>query len=84
MNAQHAPGPWYADGCILRASNGITIIGSINEPADLRLAAAAPELLEELQALVQAIQGNFCNRVLANLIKSSQAAIAKAQTQEDQ
>lgn len=87
MTTKHTPGPWEmrgpcASGRYSVIHNGpLFYVGDAGEPGDgeanARLAAAAPELLEALQAIVEN-QGNLFPTDWAN----ARAAIAKATGQE--
>ena len=66
---KHTPGPWYAlparAGFYIQAENDIIVdtadqnarYGTIDDEANARLIAAAPELLEALKALHHAVCG---------------------------
>lgn len=97
MNEKHTPGPWMvaheselqrSDGVIFESPNGFEIrpdgdqkLG--DEAADLRLAAAAPELL----AVVKGFRSKLATYVnvypgdkqLCRLLRECNAVIAKAQ-----
>lgn len=84
MTAQHTPGPWrydYAPGYCgeLLAPNGTTLAEFVTEPseADARLIAAAPELLEALNAMLthMGMDEDEWNKVTFD---QARAAIAKA------
>ena len=93
MNAGHTPGPWRVSGATLdgfapvMASDGAVVclvsqLGS-NLVADMRLIAAAPELLGALQAaLHELIAFERCmvgdNSAVVAVITQAQAALAKA------
>lgn len=84
MSTQHTPGPWFvaketdlqeSDGNVVVSPNGWEIrpdgyqkLG--DEMADLRLIAAAPDLLEALQSMV--------NHLTDDDYEIARAAIAKA------
>jgi hypothetical protein len=83
-NTQHTPGPWRYDyeldycGEII-ASNGTSICSFTDEPStnDARLIAAAPELLEALQGMLDLLEDTSeLSRKLA--VMDARAAIAKA------
>ena len=84
---KHTPGPWviklktdplYEDGCIVESANDHEIRPDIgirlcaNEMDDLRLIAAAPDLLEALQRAIN--RQGFSNQELIE----ARAAIARA------
>lgn len=80
--AKHTRGPWR----VLRRGNqtgtrSVLVVGRANQPIcepknfdDADLIAAAPELLEALQAFVDEVEGTFPFESL----KSARAAISKA------
>jgi hypothetical protein len=90
MNAKHTPGPWIADGYNVRVRNGryIAYTGPSHTPpseypkqcaeedkANARLIAAAPELLEALENLMETCEYGDHN---ADEYNAAVAAIAKA------
>lgn len=92
MSAKHTPGPWVFDtsndGESVKASNGNYIIEDVyhadyvsGSTADRRLIAAAPELLEALQDMVD-YYGTASADVEA--LTKARAAIAKATGQDAQ
>ena len=83
--SKHTPGPWSVDGAgikaMVRGGNASIVAvrhrndGNVNE-ADMRLIAAAPEMLEALNALVH----NVTYLDVPNEIKDQiEAAMAKAE-----
>lgn len=84
MNAQHTQGPWYiaadAEGTMTTDSNGAQITmwppqgGTVEQCANARLIAAAPDLLVALQ-MVDRI---WSNDQTANLDPESPLAIVRA------
>jgi hypothetical protein len=54
MNTKHTPGPWkyVHDAWIIADVGSVVLTSQGMEKADARLIAAAPELLEALQALL--------------------------------
>ena len=92
--AAHTPGPWIAVHCAddggefsMHAANGINVALSIggtkSEAANARLIAAAPELLEALQACMDFLEPMRFDRPsddarALELDELSRAAIAKA------
>lgn len=86
-DAKHAPGPWKAQGLAIVASDR-SFVGRVYpwcaDPQDAecakanaRLIAAAPELLEALEEIVSAADGDGWSQLDADLRKA-RAAIAKA------
>jgi hypothetical protein len=79
--SRHTPGPW---GAITNASCGYTIQGDgwtlceVDLLPDARLIAAAPELLEALEGLLNALPSATTHPA----IKAARAAIAKAKGEE--
>ena len=51
--AGHTPGPWYTsnENGDIESKTRILFVGNTNEPQDSLLAAAAPELLAEVERL---------------------------------
>jgi len=88
--SKHTPGPWYV-GCEDEDTGEIEVIsgvrpyvclvlpGAIDEvtPANARLIAAAPELLEALTEIVTAADGDGWKKLDATFA-GARAAIAKA------
>ena len=82
MTTQHTPGPWRYDyepgycGEII-ASNGQTICTFADEPlpSNARLIAAAPDLLDALQAIEKYMRADFDDMPMSG---KARAAIAKA------
>lgn len=78
----HTPGPWsepvnYASRFEVQGSNKRVAIADTLQ--DARLIAAAPDLLEALQAIVAASHfPNACTPGLMDAIDKARAAIAKA------
>ena len=89
---KHTPGPWVVDdlvdghdihapeaGChVATASDPEMVWGAIGREADARLIAAAPELLEALEATVSLLEklGHVSDNSLT--VGAARAAIAKA------
>lgn len=88
MDAKHTPGPWEMSGPTLKG-NGYNI-GSVNShrttegEANAALIAAAPEMLEALEAIATHFDtpasGRLCN--ISDLLNDARAAIAKAKGQK--
>ena len=92
MNAQHTPGPWAKIGAsVANASTRKTIAVAVGcdgnsgeEEANARLIAAAPELLEALEAFLRAPSvgsggpGSSTIVVQDFNLRAARAAIAKA------
>lgn len=62
--SKHTPGPWYAkdDGYIMSSGTDELggVVGYFNATdEDLRLAAAAPDLLEALESIVSRLEHSF-------------------------
>ena len=84
MSAQHTPGPWWHSGLevgtvpmmMVKVAN---VSGANYEEAkaNARLIAAAPDLLEALNALVAA-HGSILDLRESDELKLARAAIAKA------
>lgn len=83
MNAQHTPGPWAFIGSTLVQDSGNRLhLGKFTEApglrqaaeANARLIAAAPELLEALQAII----GHDAHLLNPWRVEAARAAIAKA------
>ena len=92
MTTKHTPGPWEMRGpCEIKGNysvihNGpLFYVGDAGEPGDgeanARLAAAAPELLETLRELEQAVTDEGV-RGMNTLLSKARAIIAKATGQE--
>lgn len=84
MKAQHTPGPWKNDDGTIRSSCGVSIAAVLNiawplgrkpenPEANARLIAAAPELLEALEGLLEEVEGCMCTYEMV-----ARAAISKA------
>lgn len=81
---QHTPGPWLAGQTITAADPGrapgsyerITIASRVNNMANARLIAAAPELLNMLQRMIDETGGGCAPCELTR--EHARAAIAKA------
>lgn len=82
--AKHTPGPWRKSGVIIKGANGeaVCFLSQRNDDhrkpdgeleANARLIAAAPKLLEALEVIVAAFDGD-----IADALKAAQAAIAEA------
>lgn len=91
MDAKHTPGPWTAERTPASAYWDWTVIApsgkgrvmqigidTDNTEADARLIAAAPDLLEALQAIVARVNGGSSYRMGADVDGLARAAIAKA------
>lgn len=88
MNTQHTPGPWTVEYRTLKNARGESIASAGNNrkvwggelESSLRLAAAAPDLLEALEWLVAEVSANTYPKSLSELgaIGRASAAIAKA------
>jgi hypothetical protein len=85
-DAKHTPGPWGFVGEILTGPRGLKL-GTFSEgpglgyaaDANARLIAAAPELLEALQLVVDKLGSDFeLYREQQFAIDTARAAIAKA------
>jgi hypothetical protein len=81
MENKHTPGPWhdrvneFGQQCIY---NPDTWVATCKTPANARLIAAAPEMLEAIRAILfQVIQGKVLERDAC--ITQARAAIAKAE-----
>ena len=82
MNTQHTPGPWgYTAGptyCAIRTDARVIadmrLVGLHYNKADATLIAAAPDLLEALQAVIAEHEDGYGLKC----VKQVQAAIAKA------
>ena len=80
---KHTPGPWLPGQSITAADPSripgsherVTIAQRVNRPADQRLIAAAPDLLEALKVITFAAAAQ---RVTAEHFELARAAIAKA------
>jgi len=88
MTTTHTPGPWENSGHLaikaghiqysMTASTAYPSKGGLTTTAaDVRLMAAAPDLLAALQSIVASADAN-CGDSLANAINTARAAIAKA------
>ena len=78
----HTPGPWHvANGCQIRSAKDqiakAWMMRNGEGLANARLIAAAPELLEALEEIVSAADGDGWSQLDADLRKA-RAAIAKA------
>ena len=91
MSTKHTPGPWipsYTKIGSVTAENGAVIAKCMRLTslsgleANARLIAAAPELLEALQALETLFAPRACDSTAATWIDKARAAIAKATGQE--
>jgi hypothetical protein len=87
-HASHTPGPWENDRQTVYSVNGVheqeiaEVYGNAdgNAEANARLIAAAPELLEALKRITDAIEGTEPSQhVLDCLYKVAIKAIAKAE-----
>lgn len=88
----HTPGPWnYEEPDVvglphLRAANGDAVATFLREPwnsSDIPLIAAAPELLEALEALLQlSITPGIGQHQRTKAINTAKAALAKARREE--
>ena len=93
MTIKHTPGPWRVwtpppngEQCIgdskglmvAVATTGITFNETL---ANARLIAAAPDLLEALQAIIESVDRNGA-AILTELESAARAAIAKAQGEQ--
>lgn len=91
METKHTPGPWDVDECrygfaVYARKSGDAVVktedvegryGAIDNEADARLIAAAPELLEALTEIVAAADGDGWKQ-LDPSFAAARAAIAKA------
>ena len=89
--SEHTKGPWCREHSLLRAPNGLYVADVIavdtesETEANANLIAAAPEILEALEALSEAVEG-FCwcyacspnGESNSDMCKIARAAIAKA------
>ena len=66
MSTQHTPGPWTMDGATIEAAGHASVVGIYQEHsgalygeslANARLCAAAPDLLEACEALLDETTG---------------------------
>lgn len=83
MSAKHTPGPWLIekDGSaehrnkanVIRGADGTMIVYGQANDADARLIAAAPDLLDALQVMLDAAQHDITQEC-----DIARAAIAKA------
>ena len=93
MNAKHTPGPWDWDAQGQNGHNGLfniyildstkrkigTLYGRGDErEANGRLIAAAPEMLEALELLVEEAREDSQNASLMDAFQKARAAIARA------
>ena len=91
MNAKHTPGPWQVgeeagSEMIIYAPDGFAVASTVvfhrnydqSRSANARLIAAAPELLESLQALETLFAPKARDSTAATWIDKARAAIAKA------
>ena len=84
--AKHTPGPWQIDqsgaGLEIRPSRSIHAITILKhgEEANARLIAAAPEMAEALEAIVEA--GYRGDEINGKLLAEAEAAIRKARGDE--
>ncbi len=78
---KHTPGPWIdSDGMIVHRMGDIARMESTN-PADARLIAACPDLVEALQSTIEALERTLPadSQILAwNAVNDARAAINKA------
>ena len=84
----HTPGPWHwtthPDGTMITNDSGASLAlwpsqgGSVEQCANGRLMAAAPDLLAALQKLIGAIDRLPGNNPLDGLADEARAAIARA------
>lgn len=82
----HTPGPWFTEAlstighCAIIDADGFTIANpSPMGMANARLIAAAPDMLEALQELVQYVRDEFaCSHPLCEAADRASAAIAAA------
>lgn len=83
MKTQHTPGPWiYCEKTLQvgkSSQNGYRLLANLCDRENLSLIAAAPELLEALEA-VMALPANEPARIVL-LLPQIKAAIAKAKGQ---
>lgn len=89
-DAKHTPGPWAVKangrrGVAFNAqtfsvvdSRRVPLAGTVVDEADARLIAAAPELLEALEAAVPRICSDACAKTHARECVNARAALAKA------
>ena len=82
MSAGHTPGPWTAIDRSHVYTEGLQLVAVAQHgrsvEANARLIAAAPELLEALQAIVERVNGGSSYRMGADVDGLARAAIAKA------
>ena len=84
--SKHTPGPWIADGDLILAADNWRVASchrfpnndDTARPANARLIAAAPELLEALQAIAGTDPVDSA-RDPQHLVAIARAAIAKAE-----
>lgn len=78
----HTPGPWEfdpIDRVVVKGGAEIAYMARSANGADVRLIAAAPELLEALEFALAALEDVFGkNKVDVGAINTARAAIAKA------
>lgn len=86
MKTKHTPGPWRTTGSLISNESRV-LIASLSgasdddvEAANASLIAAAPELLYELETLVQYAQGG--DAPPKSVVNRARAAIAKATSRE--
>ena len=81
----HTPGPWQfdpIDRVVVKGGAEIAYMGRSANGEDVRLIAAAPELLEALEFALAALEDVFGkNKVDVGAINTARAAIAKARGQ---
>ena len=100
-NAKHTPGPWHVGdrnmllGTYIRDENGFCVAVAntpnneraryIDEAANSRLIAAAPELLAALEAMTAAFdwQAPNANPAINTAVEAARTAIANALGQTD-
>jgi hypothetical protein len=77
--SQHTPGPWTLDKMSIYANEGRVKVADLAtiKPADAPLMAAAPELLEALEAIAK-IAGERGDEASMDIAHLARAAIAKA------
>ena len=91
MTQKHTPGPWWQKGTVVYIGKTVDFLpsGSPNwggfdlrncplPEANARLIAAAPDLLEALEAIIATWDGPKYNHFMADNIDLARAAIAKA------
>jgi hypothetical protein len=80
----HTPGPWRADEKVVRGPGGIPIalLATVDAESNARLIAAAPDLLEILQALaplIDSVDQLLGSRAGTSLGEKVRSAIARAE-----